>query len=117
MNVVLRCLLVTSVHRDVATQVIIVSGCRLRIALLFILELFLFLFNEFSDELFLVDLIFHLDIILIDLLLHDEDRLVRPILNVFILDVFKHHIESIFNIILSSTWHFFDDFRPLVANA
>ena len=33
-----------------------------------------------------------------------------------VLDIFEHHVEPVFYIILSSSRHFFDDFGPLVAD-
>ena len=77
----------------------------------------MFLFNELADELLLIDEILDLRLVLIGLLLHDEDGLVRSILDVLVLDVFEHHIESILNIVLGSARHLLDDFGPLVANA
>lgn len=55
--------------------------------------------------------------VLIGLFLHNEDGLVRSILDVLVLDVFEHHIKSILDIILGSARHFLNDFGPLVANA
>jgi hypothetical protein len=75
-----------------------------------------FLFDELANELFLVYLILDLRGVLPALLLHDEYGLMGPVLNKLILNILVHHIEPIFNVILSPARHFFDDLGPLVAD-
>jgi hypothetical protein len=67
------------------------------------------------NEFFLIDLFLDLGRILNTLFLHDEHGLVIAILDELILDVFVHHVESIFNVVLGPTWHLFYDFGPFVS--
>lgn len=73
--------------------------------------------DESANELLFVDLVLRLGVILVDLFLHDENGLMRAILDELILDIFEHHVESVFDVILSSARHFFYDFGPFVADA
>lgn len=41
---------------------------------------------------------------------------VHPILEKLVLRVFEHHVESVFDIVLSSSRHVFDYFGPLIAD-
>ena len=84
--------------------------------LFLIFKLSLFFFNQLLDKLLFIDWFFNLVCILVTLLLHNEYRLMISILNKLIFDVFVHHVESIFDIVFGSAWHFLDDFRPLVSN-
>lgn len=76
----------------------------------------LFLFDELANELFLVYRVFDLRAVLPDFLLHNKHGLMGPVLDELIFDVFVHHIESVFNVILCPARHFFDDLGPLVAD-
>ena len=79
--------------------------------LVFLLLSFSFLLlNELTDQLLLVKLVFHLTGVLNARFLHGKDRLVISVLDEFIFNVFVHHVESIFDIVLGSSWHLFDDF-------
>ena len=68
------------------------------------------LLNELADQLLFVKLVFYLTCILNARFLHGKDRLVISVLDEFIFNVFVHHVESIFDIVLGSSWHLFDDF-------
>lgn len=84
---------------------------------LLLFQLFLLFFNQLCDKLLFVYLIVSVDRVLLALLLHDEDGLMRPILDVLVLNVLEHHVEAILHVVLSPTWHLLDDLGPLVTNA
>jgi hypothetical protein len=83
------------------------TWCQL---VLLLLSFSFLLLDELSDQLLLIKLVFDLASILHARFLHRKDRLVISVLDEFIFDVFIHHIESIFDIVLGSTWHLLNDF-------
>lgn len=82
-----------------------------------VIQFFRFLLNQFPDQFLFVDLVLHLRLVLVHLLLHHEHGLMGTVLDELILYVFEHHIESILHVVLRPPRHFFDYFRPLVADA
>lgn len=77
--------------------------------------LFLF-FDQLLDEFLFINLLLHNSGILTTFFAHYKHRLMVSILDELILDVLIHHVESVFDIVLSSTRHFFYDLRPFVSN-
>lgn len=83
---------------------VLLKSCRLFL----FLELFLLLVNEVLDQFFLIELLLIVQISLA-LLTHYEHGVVSLVPYIIIFHIFKHHVETIFDVVLRPSRHFLND--------